>query len=71
MVPIGERAIFWVDKYLSEVRPTLVLAPDDGTLFLTTMGEPFSPRRLTQLVKGHVEHAGGVHPGEERGQQSS
>jgi site-specific recombinase XerD len=42
MAPIGERALSWVTKYLGEVRPAILLEPDDGTLFLTHEGQPFS-----------------------------
>ncbi len=58
MVPIGARAIVWIEKYLRELRPALVVAPDPGTLFLTTSGEPFTPGRLTQLVGRIVRGAG-------------
>jgi integrase/recombinase XerD len=58
MVPVGERAILWIEKYLREVRPALVVAPDPGALFLTSYGEPFGPSRLTQLVGGIVRGAG-------------
>jgi len=54
MIPIGERAIAWLQKYLDEARPGLATEPDDGTLFLTHDGEPFTPNRLTQLVRDYV-----------------
>jgi len=57
MVPIGERALLWIAKYLREARPTVVLEPDDGTLFLTQTGEPFSTERLSQLVREYVDKA--------------
>ena len=57
MIPIGDRATAWVDKYLVEVRPTLAFEPDDGTIFLTNEGEPFTPNRLTQLVRTYVDRA--------------
>jgi integrase/recombinase XerD len=57
MVPVGERAVLWIGRYLDRVRPGLVVPPDDGVLFLTSTGEPFSPRRLTQLVGGYVDGA--------------
>lgn len=57
-VPIGERAIAWVARYLAEVRPGLAGEPDDGTLFLTADGTPFSPDRLTQIARGYVEASG-------------
>lgn len=55
MVPIGERAILWVEKYAEAVRPSLVGLIDDGTLFLTHHGEAFTPNRLTQLVRDYVK----------------
>lgn len=60
MIPIGERALAWIDRYLEEVRPDLVVGRDPAhlaTLFLTQTGEPFTPNRLTQLVRGYVEAA--------------
>ncbi|MGH9266851.1 MAG: tyrosine-type recombinase/integrase [Acidimicrobiales bacterium] len=57
MVAIGERAITWVDRYTLEVRPRLASTPDDGTIFLTVDGTGFSPGRLTQLARRHVNKA--------------
>ena len=57
MIPIGDRAVAWIDKYVTDVRPGLVVEPDDGTLFLTNTGDPFTPNRLTQLVRGYVDAA--------------
>jgi integrase/recombinase XerD len=57
MVPVGERALAWIGKYLEDARPELVIDPDDGTLFLTTYAEAFTKNRLTQLVRNYVEAA--------------
>ena len=54
MVPIGKRAIAWLERYLDSVRPGLVVPPDPGNLFLTSLGDEFSPHRLTQLVRDYV-----------------
>jgi integrase/recombinase XerD len=54
MIPIGDRAITWIDKYKNEARPKLVVEPDEGQLFLTEMGESFTPNRLTQLVRNYI-----------------
>ena len=62
-VPIGDRAVRWVQKYLYEVRPSLALLPDDGTLFLMSRGEPFSDNRLTALVRSCVMRSGCGKPG--------
>jgi integrase/recombinase XerD len=66
VVPIGERALGWVDKYLVEVRPALVVEPDCGALFISHFGEAFSPHWVTEIVRGYVERAaigkvGGCH----------
>ncbi len=58
MVPIGTRALAWIDRYLVEVRPRFAVEPDDGTLFLTVDGTPFSLDRLTQLVRDYVKASG-------------
>lgn len=57
MVPIGERALAWVAKYREDVRGDFACGADDGTLFLTTLGEAFVPGRMTQLVRGYVTAA--------------
>jgi integrase/recombinase XerD len=58
MIPIGERALGWIGRYLEEVRPALVMLPDEGFLFLTTLGEPLTPDFLTQSVRRYVLGAG-------------
>lgn len=58
MVPIGERALVWIGRYLDEARPGLVAGADHGTLFLTADGTGFSPDRLTQIARGYVKASG-------------
>jgi integrase/recombinase XerD len=57
-VPIGRRALAWVDGYLAEARPKLVVEPDPGVLFLTADGTVFSLDRLTQLARDYVTSSG-------------
>ncbi|MFV0534436.1 MAG: site-specific tyrosine recombinase XerC [Cumulibacter sp.] len=57
MVPIGERAIGWINKYITDVRPGLIIDPNDTTLFLTHLGEAFTTNRLTQMVREYVDAA--------------
>jgi integrase/recombinase XerD len=63
LVPLGERACRWVEKYLAEVRPELLAATDDGSLFLTDYGEPFTGDWLGEHVKGIIRRAGLIVPG--------
>ena len=58
IVPIGERALAWIEKYLVEVRPSFVVPPDEGYLFLEKTGGRFVSIHLTNLVRRHVEASG-------------
>ncbi|MCP3911857.1 MAG: tyrosine-type recombinase/integrase [Actinomycetia bacterium] len=58
MVPVGQRALAWVNRYLIGVRPRWAAVPDDNWLFLTDDGTPFSPSRLTQMARNHIKASG-------------
>ena len=62
VVPLGERAAAWLDKYLAEARPQL-LAGDIDALFVTDYGEPISPAWLADKVKRYMAFAGIERPG--------
>lgn len=66
LVPVGDRACAWLDKYLREVRPDLTTSADDYTLFLDDDGRAFEPGRLGDQVRklltaAGVHHAGACH----------
>lgn len=63
MVPIGDRAIGWVDRYLTDVRPQLATSVDDHALFVTGRGRRFTAKRLSHLVRPYVDAAGITKPG--------
>jgi integrase/recombinase XerD len=58
VVPTGERALAWVEKYIEEVRPRLVVNDDETTLFLTQHGHPFTPSALTYIARQYIEATG-------------
>jgi len=62
VVPIGERAAAWVDKYLQEARPQLLVA-DIEALFLTDYGEPMAPEYVADRVRRYMHFAGIKKPG--------
>jgi integrase/recombinase XerD len=62
VIPIGERAAAWVNRYLSEARPQLI-GVDTEALFVTDFGEPVSPEYLAAKVKRYMEFAGIMKPG--------
>lgn len=57
-VPIGERAIEWLCKYLYEVRPLLLKTRQSNSLFLTYKGKGFSCSGLANMVVPYVRATG-------------
>ncbi|MBL9179822.1 MAG: site-specific tyrosine recombinase XerC [Verrucomicrobiaceae bacterium] len=60
IVPVGERALQWIERYLAEVRPLLHIHADEQALFLTGYGRAFSANSLGNLIKANIKKA---HPG--------
>ena len=58
VVPIGERALKWIEKYLCDVRPFLVQEPDNQILFLTARGRQISEDYFTQMAGIYVKKSG-------------
>ena len=57
VVPIGERALTWLRKYIDDVRPKIVVEPDPQVLFLSATGEVFHPDYLSRMIRQYVEAA--------------
>jgi integrase/recombinase XerD len=62
VIPIGLRAVAWVEKYLREARPEL-MAGECESLFLSDYGETITPEFLAGKVKRYMEFAGVNKPG--------
>jgi integrase/recombinase XerD len=58
VVPLGERAMAWVRRYLDHVRPELVTSETEHGLFVGTLGEPMCPGWVTERVRRYVEKSG-------------
>lgn len=56
-IPIGDRALLWVQKYLDDVRPELE-AGDAHTLFLDPTGRKLDPHQLSRAVQRYVQASG-------------
>lgn len=63
LLPVGERAIAWLAKYLTDVRHQLLLSVTEATLFLNDYGEPFRDSKLGDKVKRYMKNAGISAPG--------
>jgi integrase/recombinase XerD len=57
VVPFGNRALLWLDRYLAEVRPAFVTEPDHQVIFLTSTGKPITPNHLSWLTRRYVHAA--------------
>ena len=63
MIPTGERAVLWCERYLQEARPELAREPDNGVLFLTVTGLSIYDQNLSRLVSSYVRDSGIGKPG--------
>jgi len=63
MVPLGERACAWIQKYIEDVRPEYAMEPDEGVVFLTEYGQAMIRNRMSDMVKKHIAAAGINKPG--------
>jgi integrase/recombinase XerD len=57
MVPIGDRALAWVDHYLADVRPLLLYDDDQTGLFLNRFGTPMTATQIGARVSAYVTSA--------------
>jgi integrase/recombinase XerD len=57
-VPIGQRALAWIDTYLREARPRLTDDPQQRLLFVTRTGRRMHPNQLSGLVRRLLREAG-------------
>jgi integrase/recombinase XerD len=57
LIPLGERALHWVQQYLSQARPQLAWNADDKTLFLSNEGNPLNPMWLSRVIAQRIERA--------------
>ena len=56
-VPIGQRAMAWVVKYLEAARPRLRVG-ETPALFLTMEGKPLDPSYLTEHIRAYLSRSG-------------
>ncbi|MCB1042718.1 MAG: site-specific tyrosine recombinase XerC [Acidobacteria bacterium] len=63
VVPIGDRALDWIDKYMLEVRAQWAPDLDVGFLFLQKNGEPIKPELMSCRLRKYLVRAGITQPG--------
>ncbi|WP_137937785.1 site-specific tyrosine recombinase XerD [Chitinivorax sp. B] len=58
LVPLGEEAVFWIQRYLSDARMSLMPLGGSSVLFLTIRGEVMTRQMFWLLVKRYAVAAG-------------
>ncbi len=62
LVPLGEDALEWLERYLTEARPELVRGNDNAGLFLSRRACPMTRQTFWHLIKRYARAAGIVKP---------
>jgi integrase/recombinase XerD len=57
LVPLGEEAVAWVQRYLAEARPLLLKKKADDALFLTERGAGMTRQAFWHLIKRYARKA--------------
>ena len=58
LVPLGEQAIDWIGRYLTEARADILGGQQDDALFVTGRGGPMTRQAFWQLIKRYALLAG-------------
>ena len=54
VVPLSQRALAWIERYLDEARPRLLRDPKEEAIFVGSRGKPLEPGHLTKIVGDYV-----------------
>ncbi|MEO7056429.1 MAG: site-specific tyrosine recombinase XerD [Caldimonas sp.] len=58
LVPFGEEALSWLQRYLAEARQVVLVGRASDALFVTGRGGPMTRQMFWKLVKAHAAKAG-------------
>jgi integrase/recombinase XerD len=58
IVPVGELALEWLERYLNEARPALARGRRLASLFVNHLGQPLSRKGMWKRFKGYALEAG-------------
>ncbi|MDP9046407.1 MAG: site-specific tyrosine recombinase XerD [Pseudomonadota bacterium] len=58
LVPFGEEAQVWLQRYLAESRPLILGAQTSDALFVTARGGPMTRQMFWKLIKAHALRGG-------------
>lgn len=58
LIPIGDRAMRWIGRYISEVRPKYIRSDSERAIFLSPHGNAMNADQVSVIVKKCVEQSG-------------
>lgn len=58
LVPVGQEALRWIERFLIDARPHLVLGSPTGALFPSRRGQPMTRQTFWHAIKRHARRAG-------------
>jgi integrase/recombinase XerD len=58
LVPFGEEALRWIERYVAEARPGILGRRASDALFVTGLGGPMTRQMFWKLLKAHALRAG-------------
>jgi len=58
LVPFGEEALAWIERYLADARATILGRRTSSALFVTGRGGPMTRQMFWKLLKAHALRAG-------------
>ena len=62
LVPLGEEAVQWLRRYLTEARPQLLGRQLSDAVFVTARGDGMTRQAFWYLIKRHAQSAGITRP---------
>jgi integrase/recombinase XerD len=62
LVPLGEEAVSWVERYLREARGSFFRSNPDATLFPSNRGKPMTRQSFWHIIKRYARVAGIAKP---------
>jgi len=58
LVPVGDEAVHWLQRYLDDARPALLRRPPDPALFLSRRGRAIGRQQFWATIKRYAVQAG-------------
>ncbi len=63
IIPIGKRALYWIERYLLDARLELMKQVTEPTLFLSMQGRALHPGTVTKRLGEYIKQSGIEKPG--------